>query len=66
MRRRSLLDAQALSRRLETAQEELRRESDRAAVILAAAEIDQALRELLEAFVLPPSRHEQEIWLHAA
>jgi hypothetical protein len=55
MRRRSLLDAQALSRRLGTAQEEVRRESDRAAVILAAAEIDQALRELLEAFVLPPS-----------
>lgn len=55
MRHRSLVNAQALNRRLETALEELQRESDRAAVILATAEIDQALRELLEAFFLPPS-----------
>lgn len=54
-RRESAVDADKLNFRIEAVATEVEAESDRSAVILAVAEIDQALRDLLDSFVLPPS-----------
>jgi uncharacterized protein (TIGR03067 family) len=53
--RESAVDAAKLNFRIEAVATEVEAESERAAVTLAVAEIDQALRDLLESFVLPPS-----------
>jgi DNA-binding MltR family transcriptional regulator len=55
LRRESAVDADKLNFRIEAVATEVEAESDRSAVILAVAEIDQALRDLLDSFVLPPS-----------
>ena len=49
------LNAEDATQRLAALQDELEHESDRAAVVLATAELDEALRRLLLAFFLPPS-----------
>ncbi len=49
------VDAAKLNLRIEAVASEVEGESERAAVILGVAEIDQALRDLLESFFLPPS-----------
>ena len=51
----SVVDTDALNARIEAVKLEVETESDRAAVILAVAEIDQSLRYLLESFFVAPS-----------
>ena len=49
--------------RINAVMDEMDKESDRACVILALAEIDQVLRDLLEAFFIPPSQSSKKYGL---